>query len=131
MTEIREWTKDSLRERMEEIAIEDIAKRQKAKAAKATRPGKFEECEITAVARKIRDNHSGNTRWEQRPCSPFKGEFIGYRFKYNGRIVPQGEWEQNGFVQEETVEVWLFLTNLRHDPEMAFPADVKRGQDNG
>ncbi len=124
------WTKDSYRERMEEIALEEKAKREKAKAAKAARPELKEECEITAVAYKIRDYQTGETHWESYPCPSFKGVFMGYRFKFNGKIVAEGEWDQNGFTPTEAVEVWLFVTDPRRNPIMAFPADVQKGKSN-
>lgn len=77
------------------------------------RPELGEWCELSAIGTKRHTLDRGtNVIWKEiRQDQPVQAMYIGYRTVYNG----WSEWE-----------VWLFVTDVRHNPIHAFPCSVKR-----
>lgn len=96
------------------------------------RPELGQWCEINKEAHKSHDRD--RTKWITLPgkAKPRQAMYIGWRTMRNGNLKNVGDAHEPVIVfsQESTVEVWLFVTNPRHNPIYAFPEDVTMLKDS-
>jgi hypothetical protein len=84
---------------------------------------------INEIASK--DRRNSKTTWKSYECEPCKAMYIGWRTKFNGIIVYDGDPEYGYvsdtayFEQLEPVRVWLFIVEERQNPICVFPFEFE------
>lgn len=61
--------------------------------------------------------------WSSVEIKPVEGIYIGWRTVFDGGTEYLGDEEGIAFHQDAPHEVWLFVTNPRHNPIRVFPDD--------
>ena len=68
--------------------------------------------------------------WERGIITERHAMYIGYRYKFNGHNVIAEMWDEEnviyGFIQEESVEVWMFVTHENRNPIPVFPFEIEQ-----
>lgn len=97
----------------------------KNRAARRPRLGSWHM--ITEQANKVRHTHvePKQVQWRAFDIEPVRAMYIGYRYKFNGHLVVAEIWDDDsvsyGFIQGQSVEVWLFVINDRQNHIEVFP----------
>lgn len=95
-----------------------------------TRPPLGARVRVKAIVHRVAPTQA-KREWRSYSCKPFEGVYTGYRFKQKGKVYkPAYDWESGyqepGYFQcESTQEVWLIVTNPRHNPICVFPEDCE------
>lgn len=89
---------------------------------------------ITEMAEKHRhkDARPKIVQWRAVDIQPVQAMYIGYRYKFNGHLVlaeiwGDEDWVSYGFVQDQTVEVWMFVVHGHQNPIAVFPFEYPLG----
>ena len=93
---------------------------------------------ITEKAEKIRHKNTETTivQWHAFEIEPVRAMYIGYRYKFNGHLVVaeifggDEDWVSWGFIQDQSVEVWLFVVAGHKNPIPVFPFDYPENEDD-
>lgn len=109
----------------------------KKKNLAARRPQLFSWHTITERAEKVRYENTQPiiVQWHAIEIPPIRARYIGYRHKFDGHLVVANVWGDDdwvswGFIQDRSVEVWLFFINEHQNPIPVFPFDYPELEDD-
>lgn len=92
------------------------------------RPMLGQRVRVLARMDKQKDDPS-RVEWQRRELlDDVEGLYIGYRFKLEGRWHSGSAWDYDSatyFEPQKQIEMWLIVTNPRHNPIVALPEDVE------
>ncbi len=110
--------------------------KEKSKNLAARRPELGSWHVITERANKVRhkDTRPKIVQWHAFDIEPVKAMYVGYRHKFNGHLVVaeiwgEEDWVSYGFIQDEVVEVWMFVVHAHQNPIEVFPFDYPLDED--